>query len=103
MDKFVVGIDVAKANLDVHVLPSGEAFAVDRDAAGIDALIARLRPLAPAMVAVEATGGLESLVAASQAWPTWPIAMPNGQLMTRIAMAVAISRPTNQSATILVK
>ena len=61
----IVGIDVAKAGLDVHVLPAGEAVAVGRDAAGIDALIERLRPLAPAMVAIEATGGLESVVAAS--------------------------------------
>jgi transposase len=56
---------VAKAGLDVHVLPAGEAFAVGRDAAGIDALIERLRPLVPAMDAVQATGGLESMVAAS--------------------------------------
>jgi hypothetical protein len=35
----------------------GERFAVPRDAAGLDALIARLAPLAPAAVAVEATGG----------------------------------------------
>jgi transposase len=65
MEMVIVGIDVAKAGLDVHVLPAGEAFAVGRDAAGIDALIERLRPLAPAMVAIEATGGLESVVAAS--------------------------------------
>jgi transposase len=58
MDTVVVGIDVSKIGLDVHVLPAGEAFAVGRDAAGIDALIERLRPLAPAMVA--ATGGLRS-------------------------------------------
>jgi transposase len=70
MEMVIVGIDVAKAGLDVHVLPAGEAFAVGRDAAGIDALIGRLRPQipaigAPAMVAIEATGGLESVVAAS--------------------------------------
>jgi hypothetical protein len=65
----VVGIDVAKAGLDVHLLPAGEAFAVARDAAGLDALIARLRPLAPAMVAIEATGGLESVVAAGLGAP----------------------------------
>ena len=65
MDNVMVGIDVAKAGLDVHVLPACEAFAVARDAAGIDALIARLRPLKPMIVAVEATGGLESVVAAS--------------------------------------
>jgi transposase len=63
------GIDVAKAGLDVHLLPAGEAFAVARDAAGIDALIERLRPLAPAIVAVAATGGLESVVGAGLGAP----------------------------------
>jgi hypothetical protein len=68
-DGVVVGIDVAKAGLDVHLLAAGEAFAVARDAAGIDALIERLRPLAPAIVAVAATGGLESVVGAGLGAP----------------------------------
>jgi transposase len=31
----IVGIDVSKDRLDVHVLPSQEAFAVSRDATGL--------------------------------------------------------------------
>jgi transposase len=42
-------------------------FAVARDAEGIDGLIARIAPLCPAAVAVEATGGYETVVAASLA------------------------------------
>jgi transposase len=53
--------------LDVAVRPSGEVFAVARDADGIDGLIARIAPLCPAAVAVEATGGYETVVAASLA------------------------------------
>src|SRR3712207_5474953 len=42
MDAVVVGIDVSKGSLDVHVLPGGEGFAVPRDAAGLDELADRL-------------------------------------------------------------
>ena len=52
MDAVCVGIDVSKDRLDVHVLPSGEAFAVTRDGAGIADLCARLAPLAPGAVAL---------------------------------------------------
>ena len=67
MDAIVVGIDVSKDRLDVAVRPSGQVFAVARDADGIDGLIARIAPLCPTAVAVEATGGYETVVAASLA------------------------------------
>jgi transposase len=65
MDAMYVGIDVSKDRLDVHVRPTGEAFAVARDSEGLAALVARLQPLAPQLVAVEATGGFELTVAAA--------------------------------------
>ena len=67
MDAIVIGIDVSKDRLDVCVRPTGETFVVARDSEGLDALIARLTPLAPTAVAVEATGGYETVVAASLA------------------------------------
>jgi hypothetical protein len=60
-----VGIDVAKDRLDVHVLPSGEAFAVTRDHAGLERLVTHLRQATPALVVLEATGGFEITVAAA--------------------------------------
>jgi transposase len=54
-----VGIDVAKAQLDVCVLPELEAWRVSNDEAGLDSLVERLVALAPAAVVLEATGGLE--------------------------------------------
>src|SRR5947209_9148581 len=63
-----VGIDVSKARLDVAVRPGGAAFRVANDPAGLATLVERLRPLAPALVVVEATGGYElPAVAALQA------------------------------------
>jgi transposase len=67
MDTIVVGIDVSKDRLDVHVHPVGEAFAVARNAEGLDALIVRIEPLKPQAIGVEATGGFETIVAASLA------------------------------------
>ncbi len=88
MDTIVVGIDVSKDRLDVHVLPSGEAFAVSRDAAGLEALVERLLPLAPKTVAVEATGGFETVVAASLAAACLPVVVVNPAQVRAFAQAV---------------
>jgi transposase len=88
MDTTVVGIDVSKDRLDVHVLPSGEAFAVSRDAAGLEALIGRLLPLAPKTVAVEATGGFETVVAASLAAASLPVVVVNPAQVRAFAQAL---------------
>lgn len=58
----VVGIDVSKARLDVHIHPTGVQFAVDNDDAGHRELVARLGTVAPHKVALEASGGYEQPV-----------------------------------------
>lgn len=55
----IVGIDVSKDWLDIHVLVSGEAFRVGNDDAGIGELIRKLGQDKPDVVALEATGGME--------------------------------------------
>ena len=62
-----VGIDVAKAALDVAVRPSGAAWQVGTDAAALRELAARLVELGPRLVVLEATGGLEAAAAAELA------------------------------------
>lgn len=59
MDAHFVGIDVSKDWLDVHVLPTGEAFRIGNEGDGFARLKARLGALRPERVALEATGGLE--------------------------------------------
>jgi transposase len=62
-----IGIDVSKAHLDAAIRPGSPVPRQANDPAGIAALVARLKPPAPAPVVVEATGGLElPLVAALQ-------------------------------------
>jgi transposase len=88
MDTIVVGIDVSKDKLDIAVRPSGEAFSASRDAQGLDALIARLAPLSPAAVAVEATGGFETGVAASLAAAGLPVVVVNPAQVRAFAQAL---------------
>jgi transposase len=62
-----VGIDISKAHLDTALRPGDPVDRHTNDPAGITALVARLQPLRPTRVVVEATGGLElPLVAALQ-------------------------------------
>ncbi|MGH6922989.1 MAG: IS110 family transposase [Propylenella sp.] len=88
MDAIVIGIDVSKDRLDVAVRPSGESFVVSRDAEGLDALLARLAPLAPAAVAVEATGGYETVVAASLGAAGLPLVVVNPAQVRAFAQAL---------------
>jgi len=53
----VVGIDVAKNSLEVAT--ERESFTVDNDEQGLEQLIARLLPLKPELVVLEASGGYE--------------------------------------------
>lgn len=84
----VVGVDVSKDRLDVHVLPSGEAFAVGRDGEGLAALVERLKPLGPKVAAVEATGGLETVVAAALAGAGLPLVVVNPAQVRAFAQAL---------------
>jgi transposase len=65
--EIIVGIDVSKDQLDVHVLPSGAAFWVSNDHAGVEDLVQRLAALSPSVVGLEATGGFERLAVAALA------------------------------------
>ena len=96
MDAPHVGIDVSKDRLDVHVRPTGEAFAVARDGEGLAALVARLTPLAPRLVAVEATGGFEMTVAAAIAGAGLPLAVVNPAQVRHYARALGQHAKTDK-------
>jgi transposase len=63
--KRYVGIDVAKAQLDVFIRPSGERLSVAKDEVGVRRLLEQLGP--SDFVILEATGGLEIPVAGALA------------------------------------
>jgi transposase len=88
MDRIVVGIDVSKDRLDVAVRPGNEIFSVGRNAAGLEQLVARLRELSPRIVALEATGGFEIVVAAALGAAGLPMAIVNPAQVRAFAKAI---------------
>jgi transposase len=88
MDEIYVGIDVSKDRLDVAVRPGGEAFVVERNAAGLDRLIARMQELTPSIVALEATGGFETVAAAALAGAELPVVIVNPAQIRAFAKAL---------------
>jgi transposase len=87
MERMYVGIDVAKDRLDVHIRPTGEAFAVARDGEGLAALAERLGALEPRLVVLEATGGFEVTVASALAAAKLPLAVVNPRQIRDFARA----------------
>lgn len=63
----IVGIDVSKDSLDVSVSPSGASFCVGNDHDGIEELVLHLKAEKADLVALEATGGFETLAVAKLA------------------------------------
>jgi transposase len=88
MESIIVGIDVSKDRLDVAVRPSGEVFSVERNAAGLDLLAARLRERSPHIVALEATGGFETVAAATLAAVGLPVVVVNPAQIRAFAKAI---------------
>jgi transposase len=90
MDKapVFVGVDVSKHRLDIHLRPSGESFTIDHDDENVAALIERLVALAPALVVLEATGGLEVRPAAALAAAGLPVAVVNPRQVRAFARAM---------------
>jgi transposase len=72
-----VGIDVAKAQLDMALRPSGERWAVPNDAGGVVTLVERLQALHPPLSVLEATGGLERAATAALATAGLPVVVVN--------------------------
>jgi transposase len=95
METNFVGIDVSKDRLDVHILPAGEAFAVTRDGKGLEQLIGRLQERKPTLVAVEATGGFETIVAATLAGAGLPLVVVNPAQIRHFAQAVGKKAKTD--------
>lgn len=88
MAAVVAGIDVSKEHLDVCLRPEGEAFTVSRDPAGLDDLVVRLLPVQPVVVALEATGGFESVVAAALSAAGLPVVIVNPVQVRQFARAL---------------
>jgi transposase len=72
-----VGIDVAKAQLDIAVRPTGERWTIPNDDASITALVAPFQALSPTLIVLEATGGFQRAVVAALAAAALPVVVVN--------------------------
>jgi transposase len=88
MEIITVGIDVAKDRLDVAVRPGGDTFTVERNGAGLTALCEKLAGLGPRIVALEATGGFETVAVAALAAAGLPVAVVNPAQVRAFAAAL---------------
>lgn len=87
MDHFI-GIDVAKATLEVASLPDGQVWTITNDEAGLGELVPQLATLHPTLLVCEATGGFERLVVTALARADLPIVVVNPRQVRDFAKAM---------------
>jgi hypothetical protein len=88
MNQVFVGIDVSKDCLDVCRLPDGAVDQFVNDRTGIKALLGWLLQAPPALVVLEATGGLERHVVAELAVSGVPVVVVNPRQVRQFAGAL---------------
>ena len=82
-----VGVDVAKAQMDVAVRPSDDGWVVANDGSGLRQLVSRLKTLEPQIVVLEASGGLELPLVAALAVEELPVVVVNPRQVRDFARA----------------
>ncbi|MGB4782122.1 MAG: transposase, partial [Candidatus Methylomirabilis sp.] len=83
-----VGIDVANARLDLAWRPTGERWTAPNTERGIRAICRRLRTPAPALIVLEATGGLELPLTGALAAAELPVVVVNPRQVRDFAKAI---------------
>lgn len=91
-----VGLDVAKAHLDVHLRPTGQAWRLANTDAAHAGLVAQLQTLRPALIVLEATGGYEAAVATTLALAQLPVAVVNPRQVRDFARATGTLAKTDR-------
>src|SRR5207249_1324399 len=81
-----VGIDVSQSQLDVAVRP-GARFAAPNDETGLATVVAQVRRLAPVLIVLEATGGLEVPLTGALAADGLPVVVVNPRQVRDFARA----------------
>ena len=90
-----VGIDVSKAQLDVAVRSTGKRWTLPYDQTGIEGLIPQIVDLEPALVLLEATGGLELPLVAALAAAALPVVVVNPRQVRDFAKATGTLAKTD--------
>lgn len=91
-----IGIDVSKTHLDLAVHATGKPWQVAYDAAGVKQVVKHLRTLAPTLIVLEATGGLELRVVSALAAAQLPVAVVNPRQVRAFAHATGTLAKTDR-------
>lgn len=100
-----IGIDVAKSAFEIAVRPDAIGWTCPYDEAGIHQAVTQVQALNPALVVLEATGGLQAPLVAALAQASVPVVVINplparGSLPAR---PVGWRRPTARIALLLAR
>lgn len=90
-----IGIDVAKDKLDIAIDSTGELWLHPHDETGIAQLIARLLPLQPRFIVVEATGGYETKLVTALALAGLPVCLVAPQRIRAFAKSLGLRAKTD--------
>lgn len=91
-----VGIDVSKSHLDIDTYPDAAPKRYANDATGHLAVRMHLQSLSPALIVVEATGGLESPIVGFLASQGMAVAVINPRQARDFAKAIGVLAKTDQ-------
>jgi len=91
-----IGIDIAKTQLDLAVHGAGAPWQVAYDSAGLNQVVTQLRTLAPTLIVVEATGGLETRLVSALLATSLPVAVVNPRQVRAFAHAAGILAKTDR-------
>ena len=90
-----VGIDVAKAKVDVAVRPTGRRWTTPYDERGVRELVSQMEEMSPALVVSEASGGLELPLVAALAAAGLPVVVVNPRQVRDFARATGTLAKTD--------
>ena len=82
-----IGIDVSKARVDIAMRPAGQSESVSNDEAAIRVLVKRLEEIRPALIVLEATGGIERQLTRALASAELPVVVVNPRQVRDFAKA----------------
>lgn len=91
-----VGIDVAKAKLDLHINPAGVTCQLANDAAGYRAILQKLPAAGECLVVLEATGGYERALVAELLEVGHQVAVMNPKRIRDFAKALGTFAKTDR-------
>lgn len=86
MEAVYVGIDISRDKLD-PALHTGESWEEEYTGPGVERLVTRLRELGPALIVLEATGGLERDLVSALAAASLPVVVINPRRVRAFAQA----------------